>query len=126
MNWRVFDLWLTLASTAALGADATFVRGINLNGPALTIDGRAWDAGAKAKDLTVTGKTFENQKVLLKPPVDAGRTQMIRSSVWGNDVNVTLGAVPEGSYQVYLYVWEDNNNERFSLKENVQFVKAGF
>lgn len=126
MNRRVFHLWLALASSAAFGADATFLRGINLNGPALTIDGRTWDAGAKAKDLSVSGKTFENQKVLLKPPVDAERTLMIRSSVWGNDVNVTFNAVPEGSYQVYLYVWEDNNNERFSLKVNDKVVVEAF
>ena len=126
MNRRVFHLWLALASTTALAADATFVRGINLNGPALTIDGRTWEAGAKAKDLSVSGKTFENQKVLLKPPVDAERTRMIRSSVWGNDVNVTFTSVPEGNYQLYLYVWEDNNNERFSLKVNDKVVVEAF
>ncbi len=118
---------MTLATALIARAEqATFVRGINLNGPALKIDDRDWESGKGAKNLTVTGKTFENQKVLLKPPVDAERTRMIRSSVWGNDVNVTFDAVPAGSYQVYLYVWEDNNNERFSLKVNDRVVVEAF
>ena len=120
-------VWLLFASAVfARGESATFVRGINLNGPALQIDGRAWESGAAAKNVTITGKKFENQRVLLKPPVDAERTRMIRSSVWGNDVNVTFTSVPEGTYQLYLYVWEDNNKERFSLKVNDKVVVEAF
>ncbi|MEZ5385871.1 MAG: DUF1553 domain-containing protein [Prosthecobacter sp.] len=127
MNRRLFHLGLALASAVcAFGEPATFVRGINLNGPSLRIDERPWESGKDAKNVVISGKTFENQKVLLKPPVDAERTRMIRSSVWGNDVNVTFNAVPEGSYQVFLYVWEDNNNERFSLKVNDKVVVEAF
>lgn len=126
MKQRVLMAMTFATALISQAQPATFVRGINLNGPALKIEGHDWESGKGARNLTVTGKTFENQRVLLKPPVDAERTRMIRSSVWGNDVNVTFSAVPEGSYQIYLYVWEDNNNERFSLKVNDKIVVEAF
>ena len=115
-------------TTGALGvsaADATFFRGINLNGPTLTIDGHAWE-GESTTNFSVSGKTFENQKVALKPPTDAARTRMIRSSRWGDKVDLTLSNVPPGAYQIFLYVWEDNHNERFDLLVNDQPVLEGF
>ena len=123
----LISLLLILAGWSRLdAADATFFRGINLNGPAVSVAGRAWEAGAGAKDFKADGKTFENQKVPLRPPTDAASTQMIRSSVWGDKVNVALTGVPAGTYQVFLYVWEDNNNERFDLLVNDRVVIDGF
>ena len=40
---------------------------------------------------------------------------MIRSSIWGNTVNVNVTAVPNGSYDVYVYVWEDNFTQTYSI-----------
>ena len=108
-----------------LAAEATFFRALNLNGPALEIDGRQWE-GTNATDFSVTGKFFENQSVALKPASDQARARMIRSSVWGNKVDVTLTGVPEGAYQIFLYVWEDTISERFDLLVNDQPVLEGF
>ncbi len=118
--------WLALASGALAAAEARFVRAINLNGPALTIDGRAWEAGAGAADFKTTGKAFANQRVALKPPTDAARTQMIRSSVWGGRVEVELSNLSAGPYQVVLYVWEDNHDEQFDLLVNGRVVVSRF
>jgi hypothetical protein len=107
-------------------AEAKLYRALNLNGPALTVEGRAWESGKNAKDVKITGKTFENQKVLLKPPTELACTQMIRSSVWGDKVDVEFLNVPAGAYQVVLYVWEDNHNERFSLLVNGRTTLADF
>jgi hypothetical protein len=129
---RQFRARLTLAALVALSAspaiaaEATFVRGINLNGPALTIDGRAWEAGDAARGFKATGKKFENQKVALKPPADAARTQMIRSSVWGAKVDLELANLPAGPYQIFLYVWEDNHDEQFDLLVNGEVVVSQF
>ena len=115
-----------LACPAVLAAeDAKFFRGVNLGGPAVTIDGRAWE-GIDAKDFKASGKTFENQQVVLKPTTDAARAGMIRSSVWGDKVEIELRAVPEGAYQVAIYVWEDNHNERFSVLVNGKVVVENF
>jgi hypothetical protein len=107
-------LLAAVASAATLYAEPIFYRAVNLGGEALTIDGHAW-AGKEALDLAVNGSTFENQNVALKPPTDSTRAQMIRSSQWGNKVDVTFLNVPAGSYQVFVYVWEDNHSEQFRV-----------
>jgi hypothetical protein len=106
-------------------SEATFYRALNLNGPAVIIDGRGWE-GKDAADFSFKGNVFENQSVPLKPPTDATRTQMIRSSVWGDKAELSLKNVPAGAYQFFLYVWEDNQNERFDILINDQPVLEGF
>jgi hypothetical protein len=107
-------------------ADATFLRALNLNGPAVTIDGRAWEADQGAANFSANGKRFANQKVLLKPPTDAARTEMLRSSVWGGTVSVEFTGLAKGAYQVVLYVWEDNHTEQFDLLVNGKVVIPSF
>src|SRR5687768_15565763 len=77
------------AATSAnlLAAEAIFFRGVNLNGPPLEIDGRMWE-GKDTTNLAVTGNSFENQSVRLKPATDPERARMIRSSRWGSKVDV--------------------------------------
>jgi hypothetical protein len=94
-----------------------FYRAINLNGPAVTIDGQHWDAGTDAH-WKVSGSRFENQKVALKPAPDEATARMLRSSVWGAGAEVTLKDVPKGTYVVYLHVWEDNDPEVFDVLLN--------
>ena len=119
-------LLLCVAAIAGMmAAEATFVRAVNLNGPALTIDGRAWQ-GKDAANLTVQGNAFENQNVALKPATDTARAQMIRSSRWGSKVDIELSGLPSGPLQVFLYVWEDNHSERFDLLVNGAVVQEGF
>jgi chitinase len=117
----MFAVAFCLSTAGGVAADATFLRAINLNGPSMEIDGRSWD-GTNATNFSVSGKFFENQSVALKPATDPARARMIRSSVWGSKVDVELSAVPEGVYQVFLYVWEDTLNERFDLLVNDRTV----
>ena len=123
-------IFVSLLCTGGVGrlvaAEAKSLRAINLNGPALTIDGRAWEAGGAAKDFKTTGKMFENQKVVLKPATDSMRSQMLRSSVWGGQVSLEFSGLASGAYQIVLYVWEDNQTEQFDLLVNGQVVMAGF
>jgi hypothetical protein len=125
MLFRTLIPLLTLPLIAA-AEDASFYRAINLNGPALTIDGHAWESSNGARDFKAQGKTFENQTVVLKPATSGPRAQMIRSSVWGDKVELKFERVPAGACQVFLYVWEDNNNERFDVLVNEKVVVEGF
>ncbi|MBS0264169.1 MAG: hypothetical protein JSS02_19690, partial [Planctomycetes bacterium] len=59
----------TVATAAAQEPSARFYRAINLNGPAMVIDGQPWEAG-DAKDLRCAANAFENQNVPLKPATD--------------------------------------------------------
>ncbi len=102
-----------------------FFRGINLNGPALSIDGHAWQGG-DSKDLESRDSAFENQGVSLVPSTDADRARMIHSSRWGGAVNLKIRNVPRGTYSVCLYTWEDNDPERFDLSLNGHEVLRGF
>ncbi len=113
----LFVWWLLGASLGLSGEEATFFRALNLNGPALEIDDRPWE-GQGSANLEVKGNAFENQAVPLKPVTDAARATMIRSSHWGSRVEVTVTHVPDGDYQLFLYVWEDNHSEQFDVLVN--------
>jgi hypothetical protein len=111
-----------IRTNAVVAADAPrFYRAVNLNGPALTIDGQSWE-GSDAPNVKCTAGAFENQNVPLKPKTDAKRGQMIRSSRWGQDFAFELLNVPNGVYQVFAYVWEDNNGERYRITLNSKTV----
>ncbi|HMG88447.1 MAG TPA: T9SS type A sorting domain-containing protein, partial [Chryseolinea sp.] len=94
-----------------------FFRALNLNGEALTIDGNLYQASAGAANFSYTSnkKPFANQTVPLIPTTDANRATMIRSSIHGINVNLAIGAVPAGNYEVWVYVWEDNVATTYSL-----------
>lgn len=64
-------LWLALplilaGAVPADGKPAEFYRGLNLNGPALVIDGHRWD-GKDAKNYSAEGYVLDNQVIALKP-----------------------------------------------------------
>jgi uncharacterized protein YjdB len=109
---------LTKTTIVNVTAPATFYRAININGSALTIDGNSWQSSTGATNFSYNqsgGGVFANQGITLNPATDANRATMIRSSVWGTTINVNLTSVPNASYDVYVYVWEDNNAETFSV-----------
>ncbi|MFO0816940.1 MAG: PSD1 and planctomycete cytochrome C domain-containing protein [Pirellulales bacterium] len=115
--------WVLLVASGWADEPApTFFRGLNLNGPAVMIDGHSWD-GADSKQYVCRDKAFENQKVSLQPATDAERARMIRSSRWGGN-RVELLEIPAGAYTVFLYVWEDNDPENYSISLNGRPVVA--
>lgn len=112
--------WSAPAAVQATDA-GTFYRAINLNGPAVVIDSHHWE-GRNAARYTATAKSFDNQSVKLTPETDADRAKMIRSSRWG-EVDIALTEVPAGAYKVWVYVWEDNESESFSISLNGREVQ---
>ncbi len=110
-------LLLATDSSFAVPPPAVFFRGINLNGPPLQIDGHPWEGG-DTKNLVSRDQAFENQGVTLDPPTDPERAMMIRSSRWNGNVDMAFTNIPDGTYSVFLYVWEDNNSETYSISLN--------
>jgi len=102
------------------GDAASFFRGLNLNGPPVTIDGNQWE-GAESQYYECRDKSFENQDVPLVPPTDAERTRMIRSSRYGGN-RLVLKDIPAGRHSVMLYVWEDNDSESYQITLNNRVV----
>jgi hypothetical protein len=117
----------TLAVNAA-GGSTSFYRAIDINGPASVIDGHNWEASASAANFTYTTNRglFENQAITLIPATDANRATMIRSSVWGKTVTLTVSSVPAGTYQVWVYVWEDNFATIYSISLEGTVVQANY
>ncbi|MBX3083637.1 MAG: hypothetical protein KF716_18530 [Anaerolineae bacterium] len=92
-----------------------FYRAYNLGGAAITIDGNAWIAGTSS-DLATSGtSTLCAQTVTLTPATDANRATMIRCSLTGTAPDITVVNIPNGMYDVYIYVWEDNTAATYSI-----------
>ncbi|MBC6696820.1 PKD domain-containing protein [Hymenobacter puniceus] len=104
----------------------SFYRAINVGGPALSLDGNTWEAGT-ATGFNTNGFVFTDNSVPLVPTTDAPRTAMIRNSAYNpSGLTATLSGVPAGQYRVWVYVWEDNNAEVFSLAINGQIVAPNY
>jgi hypothetical protein len=116
---------LTPSVTPTATSNVTFVRGINLgSADVLTIDGNAW-VGEDAPGVDLSGYAFCAPSATLTPATDTARAAMIRCSRanWANPQTlVTASGLSNGEYQVYLYVWEDNDAQNFTLSLNGQAV----
>ncbi len=121
----LFGLTLTAHQPPnAAGQEPEFAFGINLNGPPVVIDGKAWE-GEESTRYLCTDRAFDNQQVELIPATDPERARMIRSSRWGGN-RVTLTGLEDGTFSIYLYVWEDNNPETYSISINNQVVASNY
>jgi hypothetical protein len=112
-----------IPTTASTG----LYRAINLAGAAVTIDGEAWEAQASAANFsaTVNGSNCWSNPVLV-PTTDVNRFNMLRCSVYGGQMNLTLRAVPNGRYNVYLYIWEDNASVTTSISLEGAVVQSNY
>ena len=92
----------------------TFYRGVNLNGPPIEIDGNKWE-GDGAPNFLCDDRRINSPKIRLRPPTNEARARMIHSFRWNGRASMTMTSVPQGTYAVYTYVWEDNDPEQFSI-----------
>jgi hypothetical protein len=116
---------LTPSVTPTATSNLTFMRGINLgSADVLTIDGNVWE-GEDALGVDLSGYAFCAPSATLTPATDTARATMIRCSRanWANPQTlVTASGLSNAEYQVYLYVWEDNDAQNFTLSLNGQAV----
>ncbi|MDJ1470513.1 Ig-like domain-containing protein, partial [Xanthocytophaga flava] len=105
--------------------ETRFYRAINLNGPGLTIDGHEW-GGSNAANYTYSGTSMEKTSIALSPATDENRTSMIHSSITGRNVNVALTSVPNATYDVYLYVWEEDAMQIYSVYLEGKTVQSNY
>ncbi|HZG54917.1 PA14 domain-containing protein [Paenibacillus sp.] len=86
-----------------------FVKGININGGAVTIEGNAWlsYSAALSSGLTVSTVNTATNTRTPSPATDADTTSMLRTEIWRTG-NATLNqTLANGNYAVYLWVMED-------------------
>ncbi len=105
----------------------SFYRAINLNGTPVVIDGNSWEGGT-APNFTTNGSAACNPWIPVVPSTDAARTTMIQCYVQQWAHNMVMSNVPNGTYQVYLYVWldwVDPNQQPFNIQIEGQTVATG-
>ncbi len=122
------------AATAAAAAaplvlgrpGSAFVRGVNLNGPAATIDGNAWASGGEAENCLVFGRPVGDDVTPLVPP-DGAREPMLRTafSPAGGHLRIVLAGVPSGRYRICLHVWDNMDPVRFDVVLAGRAVASG-
>jgi hypothetical protein len=101
-------------------------RAVNLGGGQTSIDGVPYEANG-GKWLKANGVASERKDVDLVPPADAPRAAVIRTSVAAKEgTSVTLENVPAGTYQVYLWVWEDNDSQTYDIFLAGKLVQAKY
>ncbi|MBX3081783.1 MAG: cellulase family glycosylhydrolase [Anaerolineae bacterium] len=98
------------ATSTVVPGESSFYRAINLGGSAVTIANHAWEASS-APNFSLRAGTHQecNIYVPVVPAVDAATEQMVECFAEHWNHNLTLSAVPSGSYVVYLYTWQDWN-----------------
>lgn len=112
--------------TGAVHPGSDFYRAINLGGPALAIDGQSWDADS-ASNFGTNGTTITcNPWVTLNPGADAARAQMVTCGRMGWSMSLTMTAVPNGIYTVYLYTFEDWAPRTYNITLQGQVVQANY
>ncbi|GAA4380811.1 hypothetical protein GCM10023186_19690 [Hymenobacter koreensis] len=116
----------TAVTPPPTSGSSTLYRAINVNGPAITLDGNTWEAGATAANVQISGTALVNPNVALVPSTDATRSGMIRSFIYDAPLRATIGSVPNGTYSVFLHVFEDNSPETFSIAIGGQTVLSNY
>ena len=114
---------ITSASVDALTGNATgqaqFVRGINLNGDAVTIGGNRWlsQNDALNSGLSIQSSTTAiNYAQPLTPAVDADTSNMLTSLLQGNKTISLSQDVDNGLYQVDLWTMEPTRTRTFDVQ----------
>lgn len=104
-------------------------KAVNMNGPAITADGIPFQSEQQA-GASVSGYRFSNQNITLTPGVSSSLAQVIRSSVWQSggcctdSPRIQFPNIPNGTYSIYTYIWEDNRSETVNLYLEGKLVEA--
>jgi hypothetical protein len=110
-----------------------FYRGINLNGPAVTIEGNSWMSYSSAVASGLTAQNaigwIDAASFAVSPATDAATQSMLRSMLWRSTDTPGEGfslrqTLPNGTYQVYCWVVENHANNYRSFDLRLEGVKA--
>ena len=114
-----------LTSTGSAQAAGSFVKGINLNGGAVTVEGNSWlsqSTAAGAGFSTTAAKTFTNS-ITWSPSADVGTSQMLNSVIYQSAASFSMSqTISNGQYDVYFWLTENYANNARS--ENIKLEGA--
>ncbi|MFN3650668.1 MAG: DUF4038 domain-containing protein [Armatimonadota bacterium] len=101
---------VNFSATADPPASTGFVKGINFHGPAVTIEGRRWLSHSEAlsEGLSVTGWGWSGKySFTLSPAADTDTRTMLESVAWHTHEFTVQQALPDGQYEIYLWMLEN-------------------
>jgi|GEM_PF-339749 Protein of unknown function (DUF1593). len=108
-NSAIFAIFLLLFGFNLKAADV-FVKGINLNGADVTIDGNSWISYSTAQSngfSTTSVSTFSNS-ITWSPAVDANTNTMLNSVIYKSAGNSSMSqTIANGNYKVYFWLTEN-------------------
>ncbi|MFN3649694.1 MAG: carboxypeptidase regulatory-like domain-containing protein [Armatimonadota bacterium] len=115
---------VNFTASTTMSPQSGFLRGVNLYGPAVTIEGNRWlsFADAKVQGLSVSGAgTWSGSYSFpLSPSADADTKTMLQSCVYsGSRFNVRQ-VLANGEYDVYLWTIENYQSNYRSLDIRVE------
>ena len=104
-----FQDWFGSDSLLAARPSGTFVKGINLGGGEVTIEGYAWEAYSTAlnQGLTIPDAASAVTSVQPIPYVKPQVRQMLNTVVYRRHRLEIQQILPNGAYQVYLWMMEN-------------------
>jgi len=88
----------------ALFPECAFALGVNLNGPALNVDGRALRAESAAEFTFTGGAAYANAGGKVLPITDANATSLLNTARTLNTGDSATWAVPNGKYWAYAWL----------------------
>lgn len=94
-----------------------FVKGINFNGEAVTIEGNLWTSygDALADGLSIPGVGAGETSVKPKPGADKAIKSMLNTVVYKAHTLEISQTVPNGTYDVYLWIMENFRSNHHSM-----------
>ena len=114
---------------SAFSTKGEFVKGINFNGKAITVDGYPWTAYSDAltEGLSVPDSIVTETGVKPQPSVNSGMKKMLNTVVCKRHKLEISQNVPNGSYEVYLWIMENyaSNHHEMDVILGGQTVDKG-
>ncbi|MBN2535991.1 MAG: hypothetical protein JXB88_24135 [Spirochaetales bacterium] len=106
----------TAVPTAVPGG--SFVKGINLYGDAVTIEGNAWISysDALSSGFSTTLDSTYSSSITWSPPADTDTSAMLNKTIYMNQASfIMTQTIDNGNYDVYFWIGENYNDNARSL-----------
>jgi hypothetical protein len=122
---RVTDRSGTVTSSTPLTirvGNPTLYRAINLGGGSARVDGVDFEAG-NAKGVSCNGTPFDLKSELVPAPDSALAPLLKRAVVHNLGTSVSLINIPNGAYQIFLYVCAEGSPQTYDIVVGGQVVQ---
>lgn len=103
------------------------IKGINLNSGTVTVDGILFETSNSNPTITIQGGAFNMSWITLSPaPTSDAQKQLLTTGygAGGNQPSVAVSGVQNGSYDVNLYIMEDDGPQTFGVTIEGQSVAS--